>query len=386
MSDLVSNVSVGVPCWVDRLGRYVSGADYGGCVGDGGALSRREGAELLRAYFDAFGCIARDGLRSGVAGGNFVRADDVHHVCGEGSQFCGRSLSAADCCRGGAASGVSVAGDGCGEPGSPEIASSVLSGGMRGGGELESGQCSVAKVIESVVADVPVRGKHWKKNKAKKAGKKRLLSMAVGSDAGGRVPLLEGANEEQRKEFVASRLQMMTARNNLLAAKAVDQKKYVDDRAFTRVAERKLELERLEIDAKLKKLEEVNGNDFGFDGCTVASEPSLSTGTVSPNSSISVAEEMRLRRAVAKLQTQLKDTQLVLELERTVGGKEKDELKEKYALAVNANLEKVAGGLVIKTSSTGKEFLGMANELDDDGESYPDIEFSQPSFNGEEVW
>jgi len=244
-----------------------------------------------------------------------------------------------------------------------------------------------------VGVDNVVRGKNYLSNKKKRLARKKKRSVVGGTLSGnvvagehGRVPLLEGASDEQRKEFVASRLQMMTARNNLLAAKAVDQKKYVDDRAFTRVAERKLELERLEIDAKLKKLEEVNGNDFGFDGCTVASEPSLSTGTVSPNSSISVAEEMRLRRAVAKLQTQLKDTQLVLELERTVGGKEKDELKEKYALAVNANLEKVAGGLVIKTSSTGKEFLGMANELDDDGESYPDIEFSQPSFNGEEVW
>jgi len=242
-------------------------------------------------------------------------------------------------------------------------------------GPRSSGLSSVSAVGVEVV-----RGKHYLSNKRKKLARKAR----VVSD--GKVPLLEGASEEQRKEFITSRLQMMTAKNNLMAAKAADQKKYVDDRAFTRVAERKLELERLEIDAKLKKLEEADGNDFGFDGCTVASEPSLSTGTVSPNSSISVAEEMRLRRAVAKLQTQLKDTQLVLELERTVGGKEKDELKEKYALAVNANLEKVAGGLVIKTSSTGKEFLGMANELDDDGESYPDIEFSQPSFNGEEVW
>jgi len=254
-----------------------------------------------------------------------------------------------------------------------------LSCGVDGGGEGSS--CDPPGGKLPLLSEVK-RGKNYRSNKRKKLARK--LRGSVASD--GRMPLLEGAGVAERREFAKSRLEMMTERNKLAAARAVEQQKNVADRVFTRVSERKLELERLEVDAKLKKLEEADGSVFGFDGCTVASEPSLSTGTVSPDSSISVAEEMRLRRSVVKLQTQLKDTQLVLELERTVGGKEKDELKEKYALAVNANLERVAGGLVIKTSSTGKEFLGMANELDDDGESYPDIEFSQPSFNGEEVW
>jgi len=255
---------------------------------------------LLGRYYDAVMAVSGGrlwGVREASGVGGFTRG--VVDVNGRG----GRGVEALDC---------RVAG--------PEGSSVGRDGGDESFCSDESGSCS-GSVVEGVDCSesvgVGVRGKHWARNRQKKEIKKQGKRVGVSKgcpDVGvdGVVSLKQGfvgsLEEEQRKSLLSSRATMMEMQNKLAREKAerdLEVLKAVDlelekrkNIARIRAATERSMVSIEKTHAMLVSTDNVPRDQVDHDVHTVLTGevPDLSSGSISPNSSASMAEFRELHK------------------------------------------------------------------------------------------
>jgi len=136
-------------------------------------------------------------------------------------------------------------------------------------------------------------------------------------------------SEETQRGLRESRAKMLMAKNEALEAKAKMDAIRAKAAVKSRNVEQLAELNRLRTEAKLKvAMESKFGKDFesgfaetivenGLEG--VCGTPSLSNGSVSPDSSISVAEVKKMERAIQKLTEEVRAVKLENDVLRKKG-------------------------------------------------------------------
>jgi len=305
---------------------------YLGYVDDGG--TRVEYLAFLRAYFEAVGAV---GFGRGVAGdGSFGDGLSVV-VGGERSQHeCKRDV----------VGGV--------EGGMQEF---VRCGTRRVSGEVVEPTDGSVKCAEectreqSEIGDVSgvgcgLRGKHYKKNKATKERRRReRVAKSAGCESPcvveekkkekessgecgvSRLELGKGASavqagffsecdEQVKKEFRTTRAQRYIEENKLRAARAAAAVKRMRMEDDTRLGESQFELRRQRVEVQLNNLREkrlgavttgwVESVVSGVEE-PVAGTPSMSVGSMSPSSSMSVEQEKRLMCALNTMSVRIKE-------------------------------------------------------------------------------
>jgi len=168
------------------------------------------------------------------------------------------------------------------------------------------------------------------RRKARKARKERRKAMASGSyrsDVGSHVGFFSGCDEVVKNNLVATRAARLIAENEVKTREMVDRMACMDLRDKCRIREREFENDRVKLEIVTRKNSE---KASGF------LETVVSSGTVSPNSSISVAEENRLRKALADANDKLSKVSTAV---NSVGKRDTPEFKARFMEYENAMLK-----------------------------------------------
>lgn len=320
---------------------------------DGDSVAFREYCVLYREYL----CATRDvGCRVDVGCGGRVHGGALGYVgdSGVGRAIAGASHVDAGGVRAECSSGVDVEGGVAGVGRSREVDGCVAQGGARGCGDdfkrgglhgsEDSGKDAGSRVGAEVVGGAdgsvivggsPVvigkeKGKHYEKNKAKRVRAKQLKVQALGvrtesADGGGvstvkpdgeldwrqkggvgvHRGVFSGCSEETQVGLRESRARMLIARNNAAAVDAEKQQRFSEAKLKSRMIEEDVERARLELQKKMVELrgstEDSIVGGFAETIASALSAPSLSDGSVSPDSSVSVAELHRKDQAIRML-------------------------------------------------------------------------------------
>jgi len=183
--------------------------------------------------------------------------------------------------------------------------------GLRGVGTVVSGP-----EVESVGG----RGPNYARNRAAREKKKNKRRVA-GFEGASSASVFSQCSEETQRELRESRARRYVAENQLAEERAVASRASLKRDDATRFGETKFELARQRTELKLRALQEkrLGVRDGGWaetvysEGVAgVASVPLVSSGSVSPNSSISVAEEVKLRELCEVLTVRVKELELKL--------------------------------------------------------------------------
>jgi len=149
-------------------------------------------------------------------------------------------------------------------------------------------------------------------------------------------------SDEVQKRLRESRAEMLVAKNRAAVVQAEHERQRTEARLQARVIEQEVECARLRGVAEYEKLAETHNKKFpggytetllsvGLKTMSDADMPSLTSGSVSPDSSISVAELKRKNDALIAM------TAKIAELELKVMKKEKDEREAKAKAAAKSS-------------------------------------------------
>jgi len=216
--------------------------------------------------------------------------------------------------------------------------------GSSSGDESEDG---VASVGPSVGPKTLVNREKRRKNRVRKLRKQEAQGLASGEEE---VPewrrkapralehkgFFSGCARDVQEELVNTRAKMLSERNRAETAKVKLERVRAEARVKSRVVELEVDAQRMKLDAERKKAVEARLKELpaGFAETLVSvgvqsSVPSLESGSVSPDSSISVAEVERMEKAIETLTSTL--TELRVRSDAEVACLREEFVKEKAA-------------------------------------------------------